>query len=114
MKRVVIYLILMLSFAVFAQQMAEQSDEAEPVAEQNPENSDNSSSDDPAAGEDDESSENQTADDLIAGDPDPEEEGEMDAGVEPEATEVADEVEIEFEPDEEISEDYPVPLPSDI
>ena len=111
MKRWWIYLILVFSFAVVAQQVAEQQDESEPAAEQvatdTTENGDETGTgadtDDPAGEQDD----NEAGLAGIEGDipePDPD----------MEATEVADEVDLEFEPDEEISEDYPVPLPSDI
>ncbi len=120
MKRILIYLLLVISMAVFAQQQSDSTNDAEAQTEQ------------PAAGEKAREGEGEDTGGEKAGAESP---GEADASLiaqddpdqvltdggdeehqdeETEATVVIDPDESEFEPDEEISEDYPVPLPSDI
>jgi hypothetical protein len=114
MKRILIYLLLVVSMAVVAQQVIEKAEEKRESSElaQAPE--------DQAAGQE-EGDENEDGLDSSEGDaglvdgladnPDP---SLPDDAADLDATEVLADVETEFEPEEEISEDYPVPLPSDI
>lgn len=108
MKRILFFLLLGASLAVVAQQVFLQPQKDPPVAEETTEGvagTDEPADGDEAAGEDaDAAAEEQQATADTA----------LEAPAEQAEDEAADEVDMEFEPDEEISEDYPVPLPSDI
>jgi hypothetical protein len=109
MKRKWIYLALLASVAVFAQQQA--TDDEDPSAPEeiaetaSPQGDGDIDSGDPE-------NQDELNEDGLAIDPEVLEPPEEDEIPDPEA-ELAD-PETDFEPDEEISEDYPVPLPSDI
>lgn len=103
MKRMVLYLLLGISLVVLAQQQFEWAQE--PAA--------------PSGQAEDGAADNEG--DAAAPEADPEAQGvlEDDPGPVAETEEAAEDeeasqVDLDFEPDEEISEDYPVPLPSDI
>ena len=116
MKRLLIYLFLVVSIAVYAQKQAEDANEdagsEKPVIEQpdtsgddgTPESQDASST----AAEGSEDVDEQSTELPGGTSADQPDGGEL----EPENESVPSEE--DFEPDEEISEDYPVPLPSDI
>lgn len=95
MKRLLIYLTLVFSVAVFAQQQSATDEEPGDESEQLSAINDGG------------------AKRVVEADPDPVPPL-SDPLDEEENTEVSDDAEKEFKPDEEISEDYPVPLPSDI
>ncbi len=103
MKRLLIYLALIFSVAVFAQQQADTGDE--PGTESGDDAEEVSVFTDTETPEQADS-----LDDALPEADDPVDENEDEAA----PTEVGDVVETEFDPDEEISEDYPIPLPSDI
>jgi len=119
LKRLIIYLFLVVSIAVYAQKQAEDADSSKekPVTEQPEASGEDSAAESPdepvpavEEGSDDASEQ--------PGEQSPELTGETSA--EESDSEVAEPVDDsgpsveDFEPDEEISEDYPVPLPSDI
>ena len=107
MKRMVLYLLLGISLAVLAQQQFEWAPEPAAPAGQ-AEDGAAANEGDAAAPEADPESDPE-AQGAPADDPGPV--AETEAAAEDEEASQAD---LDFEPDEEISEDYPVPLPSDI
>jgi hypothetical protein len=119
MKRLSIYLLLVFSMAVVAQQVVEQAEEPDPVAEQTGEAVPDDGSDPPEAGDEGDAPgiPGELADETESGSTS---QAEDEQAVEPPDAEDSEEGEDpgpdegEFTPEEEISEDYPVPLPSDI
>jgi len=107
MKRLLIYLALIFSVAVFAQQQADTGDE--PGTESGDDAEEVSVFTDTETPEQADS-----LDDALPEADDPVDENENEDEDEAAPTEVGDVVETECDPDEEISEDYPIPLPSDI
>jgi predicted lipid-binding transport protein (Tim44 family) len=111
MKRMVLYLLLGTSLVVLAQQQFERAQESAAPAGQ-AEDGAAANEGDAAAPEADPESDPESdpeAQGAPADDPGPV--AETEAAAEDEEASQAD---LDFEPDEEISEDYPVPLPSDI
>ena len=117
MKRMLIYLLLVISMAVFAQQQSDSLNDAEAQTEQ-PDAGEEAREGEDTGGEKAGVDSPDEADATVIAQDEPEQalidSGDEEMGEETEATEVIDPDESEFEPDEEISEDYPVPLPSDI
>ena len=113
MKRILIYLLLMLSMTVFAQQQAD-NEEENPVSDEQSEDLTVTGSE----SEDDVNPEGLIQDDGYLTDDQIENlanEGDEEViGEEVIGDEVLDADETDILPGEEISEDYPVPLPSDI
>jgi hypothetical protein len=122
MKRIVIYLMLVLSVAVFAQQQSDTSEEEPSVSDQADEQVVDNVEGDAGQGPEDEDPPNEDAPsdvELLIEDELDDEFGDEEVYAEEIIDEeIGDEVldadEADILPDEEISEDYPVPLPSDI
>ncbi len=99
MKRILIYLLLVVSMAVFAQQQTESPQTENTEAKQAVTDEQQAESEAPVS---------DVADDGAEISSQEAEEAYLDLD------EVIDPDETPFEPEEEISEDYPIPLPSDI
>ncbi|MFT5140262.1 MAG: hypothetical protein ACI9H8_000570 [Lysobacterales bacterium] len=117
MKRISIYLLLLLSMAVIAQQVTDSAEDAEQeseevVAVQDAELTDESVDEQGTADDPDAAVIAETTKSINESENEPLSDGTDEEKTD--LTEVIDPDESEFEPDEEISEDYPVPLPSDI
>lgn len=114
MKRMVLYLLLGTSLVVLAQQQFERAEEpAAPAgqAEDGAAASEGDAADPEADPETQSAAEDQAA---TAGEPGVDSPGPVAENQKAAEDEEASEVDLDFEPEEEISEDYPVPLPSDI
>lgn len=114
MKRMVLYLLLGTSLVVLAQQQFERAQEPAAPAGQ-AEDGSAANEGDAAAPEADPEAQGAVEDQAAAaGEPAADDPGPVAENQEAAEDEKAGEVDLDFEPDEEISEDYPVPLPSDI
>ncbi len=113
MKRILLYVLMALSMAVFAQQQAgdsaDDSDGAQTETEQ-PADAGQGSEDEALKA----SAKINNADEAVSKTEKPTTTGQDSENESREASEDTDPDDRDFKPDEEISEDYPVPLPSDI
>lgn len=114
MKRMVLYLLLGTSLVVLAQQQFEWAQEPEAPAGQ-AEDGTAADEGDAATPDADPEAEAAAGDPAAtAGGPAGDDSGAVAENQAAAEDEKPSEVDLDFEPDEEISEDYPVPLPSDI